>query len=75
MSAGLDATRYRRDMPRLLGVKHMVDRGVERLEAGPQDHPLRKLDRIKLRRLLAEAAFRELRDLRREIVEESSEQL
>ena len=53
----------------------MVDRGVERLEAAPPDHPLRKVDRIKLRRLLAEAAFRELRDLRREIVEESSEQL
>jgi hypothetical protein len=61
-------------MPRLLGIKHMVDRGVERLEAAPPDHPLRKLDRIKLRRLLAEAAFRELRELRREIIEERPEQ-
>lgn len=52
----------------------MVDRGVERLEAAPPDHPLRKLDRIKLRRLLAEAAFRELRELRREIIEERPEQ-
>lgn len=52
----------------------MVDRGIQRLESAPPDHPPRKLERIKLQRLLAEVAFRELRDLRREIAEETSDQ-
>jgi hypothetical protein len=60
-------------MPQLLGIKHMVDRGVKRLELAPADHPLRNVDPLKLRRLLAEAAFRELRELQREITQERPE--
>lgn len=61
-------------MQELLPIRILVDQGLERLERKPADHPLRRLDPLRLRRLLAEAAFRELRTLQREIVEESSEQ-
>lgn len=61
-------------MQELLPVRVLVNQGLERLAHQPPDHPLRRLDRLKLRRLLAEAAFRELRNLRHEIVEESPEQ-
>jgi hypothetical protein len=66
--------RYTWSVQELLPIRVLVDQGLERLERQPEDHPLRRLEPLKLRRLLAEAAFRELRNLRREIVEESAEQ-
>jgi hypothetical protein len=51
---------------RLRAVRVMVDRAVRKLELEASDHPLRRLDRLHLRRVLAAAAWRELRQLRRE---------
>ena len=45
----------------------MVDRGIERLETEEPDSPLRRLERSHLRRVLALAALKEMRQLRREI--------
>lgn len=58
-------------MQELVPARALIEQGLERLQAQPPDHPLRQLEPIRLRRLLAEAAFRELRDLRREIMEQS----
>lgn len=55
-------------------VRQVVDLAIERLEAGPRDHPLLRLDRLKLRRLLAEAHYRDLRAPRGEIAAERSEE-
>jgi len=44
-----------------------MDQALVRLDAQPGDSPLKRLDPLELRRLLAEAAFREFRTLRREI--------
>ena len=51
---------------RMRAVRVMVDRAVRKLEMEGSDHPLRRLDRLHLRRVLAAAAYRELRQLRRE---------
>ena len=51
---------------RMRAVRVMVDRAVRKLEMEASDHPLRHLDRLHLRRVLAAAAYRELRQLRRE---------
>ncbi|HEX6139555.1 MAG TPA: hypothetical protein VF013_03725 [Candidatus Limnocylindria bacterium] len=61
-------------MEEVATVRRMIDLAIQRLEAGPHDHPLLGLDRVRLRRLLAEAAYREIRSLRREIAAESGEQ-
>jgi hypothetical protein len=61
-------------MEELLPIRVLIEQGLVRLEHESADHPLRRIDSLRLRRLLAEAAFRELRTLRREIVEESAEQ-
>ena len=54
-------------MEELAPVRALVDRGEARLLASAGDSPLRRLDRIARRRVLAVAAFRELRKLRREV--------
>ena len=48
-------------------VRYLIDRAIARLEAKTDDSPLKRLDPMKLRRLLAEAAFREFRKLRQEV--------
>jgi hypothetical protein len=58
-------------MQEVATARRLVDRALERLEAEADDHPLKAIDPMKLRRLLAEAAFREIRSLQREIAEES----
>ena len=58
-------------MQEVAPARALVDQALERLERLPPDHPLKRQDPVKLRRLLAEAAFRELRSLRREVAEES----
>jgi hypothetical protein len=57
-------------MQQVATARRLVDRALERLEEEADDHPLKAIDPMKLRRLLAEAAFRELRTLQREIAEE-----
>ena len=52
--------------------RRVIDLAIERLEAGPPDHPLLKVDRLRLRRLLAEAHYRDVRKLRREIEADAS---
>jgi hypothetical protein len=59
-------------MERVELVQRVVDLAIERLEAGPPDHPLLKVDRLRLRRLLAEAHYRDLRKLRHEIEADTS---
>jgi hypothetical protein len=54
-------------MDEFAGVRYLIDRALARLEAKPDDSPLKRLDPLELRRLLAEAAFREFRELRQEI--------
>ena len=58
-------------MQEVATARQLVDRALERLEAEADDHPLKALDPMKLRRLLAEAAFRQLRGLQHEITEEA----
>jgi hypothetical protein len=70
----LDAARYITQMHEVDAARHLVDQALERLARTPADHPLRRLEPIKLRRLLAEAAFRELRDLKRDIGGERPQQ-
>ena len=53
-------------------VRHLVDRAIERLETEMIDSPLLELERTDLRRLLAEAAFREIRALQAQIRRESA---
>ena len=53
-------------MEEFTGVRYLIDRALMRLEAQP-DSPLNRLDPMELRRLLAESAFREFRQLRHEI--------
>lgn len=53
-------------MQEVAAARALVERALDRLERQPADHPLKRIDPVKLRRLLAEAAFRELRDFRRE---------
>jgi hypothetical protein len=60
-----------RDMKELCGVRYLVDHAITRLETERRDSPLMNLERTRLRRLLAEAAFREFRTLQREIEAES----
>ncbi len=55
------------DVPhRLNWLRYMVDRAIVRLETERPGSPLLTLDRPELRRILAIAAYREIRDLRRE---------
>ncbi|TME31649.1 MAG: hypothetical protein E6I62_07090 [Chloroflexi bacterium] len=54
-------------MEEFAGVRYLMDQALVRLDAQPGDSPLKRLDPLELRRLLAEAAFREFRTLRREI--------
>jgi hypothetical protein len=61
-----------RAMEEVAWVRHLVDRAISRLESEPADHPLRQLDRLSLRRELAEAAYREIRKLAGEIEPEAS---
>jgi hypothetical protein len=51
----------------LAWLRRMVDRGIERLETEEPDSPMRRLERSHLRRVLAVAALKEMRQLRREI--------
>jgi hypothetical protein len=51
----------------LAPVRALVDRGEARLETEQPDSPLMRLGRAERRRILAVAAFRELRSLRREL--------
>ncbi len=60
-------------MEEVAWVRHLVDRAIERLEDEPDDHPLRRLSGPELRRQLAEAAFREVRELRGEIEAQSGD--
>ncbi len=56
------------DVPhRLNWLRYMVDRAIVRLETERPGSPLLKLERPELRRILAIAAYREIRDLQREI--------
>jgi hypothetical protein len=48
-------------------VKALIERAIVRLETEQPDSPLLKLDRPHLRRILATAAYREIRALRREV--------
>ena len=54
-------------MDEFAGVRYLIELAVARLEADPDDSPLKRIDPLELRRLLAEAAYREFRKLRREI--------
>jgi hypothetical protein len=54
-------------MEELAPVRALVDRGEARLESQQPDSPLMRLERAERRRILAVAAFRELRSLRREL--------
>lgn len=55
------------DVPhRLNWLRYMVDRAITRLETERPDSPLLKLERPELRRILAIAAYREVRGLQRE---------
>ena len=55
------------DVPhRLNWLRYMVDHAIVRLETERPGSPLLKLERPELRRILAIAAYREIRDLRRE---------
>jgi len=55
------------DVPhRLNWLRYMVDRAIVRLETERPGSPLLKLERPELRRVLAIAAYREIRALRRE---------
>ena len=54
-------------MRELVPVRILVDRGEARLVDQRPDSPLVRLGRVERRRILAVAAFRELRSLRREI--------
>ncbi len=56
-------------MQEVAAARALIDQALERLDRQPADHPLKRLDAVKLRRLLAEAAFRELRQFRREASE------
>jgi hypothetical protein len=58
-------------MEEVAWVRHLVDRAIERLETEMLDSPLLELDRTELRRLLAEAAFREIRALQSELRRDS----
>ena len=58
-------------MEEVAWVRHLVDRAIERLHTEMLDSPLLELERTELRRLLAEAAFREIRALQAEIRRES----
>ncbi len=53
-------------MEELTGVRYLIDRALLHLQVTP-DSPLSRLDPLELRRLLAESAFREFRQLRHEI--------
>lgn len=56
------------EIPDRLGwLRFMVDRAVVRLETERPDSPLLKLERPELRRILAVAAYREVRSLQREV--------
>lgn len=56
------------EVPYRLGwLRLMVDRAIVRLETERPESPLLKLERPELRRILAVAAYREIRTLRREI--------
>lgn len=54
-------------MEELRSVRILVEQGLERLAAASANHPLRRLRPVRLRRLLAEAAFRELRTLHAQV--------
>jgi hypothetical protein len=55
------------DVPhRLNWLRYMVDRAITRLENERPNSPLLKLERPELRRILAIAAYREVRELQRE---------
>jgi hypothetical protein len=53
-------------------VRYVVDRAIARIALEPRYSPLARLSRTDLRRLLAEAHYREMRNLRREIEAEGS---
>ena len=60
-------------MRELQTVRLLVDRGIDRLADAPEDHPLRQLEEVEVRRRLAEAAFKEIRSLQREADEDRGE--
>ena len=60
-------------MRELETIRRLVDRGIDKLADAPEDHPLRRVEEVELRRRLAEAAFKEVRSLQREVDEESRE--
>jgi len=48
-------------------VRYVVDRAIARIALEPRYRPLARLSGPELRRLLAEAHYRDMRNLRREI--------
>jgi hypothetical protein len=58
-------------MEEFAGVRFLIDRAIARLDARDEASPLKRLDPLELRRLLAEAAFREFRKLQHEIEAET----
>ena len=48
----------------------LVDRAIEKIATDERYRPLARLSRVELRRLLAEAHYRDIRTLRREIEQE-----
>jgi hypothetical protein len=60
------------EMEELAWARHLIERAILRLEDEMPDSPLLDLEQLELRRILAEAAFREVRALQREIGRESA---
>jgi hypothetical protein len=54
-------------------VRYLVDRAVEKIAVDERYRPLARLGRLELRRLLAEAHYRDIRALKVEIEAERSE--
>jgi len=59
-------------MEEVAWVRHLVDSAIQRQHTEKTHSPLLELERTELRRLLAEAAFREIRALQAEIRRESA---
>lgn len=60
-------------MDRVEQVRYLVDRAVEKIAVDDRYRPLARLSRLELRRLLAEAHYRDIRALKAEIEAERSE--
>ncbi len=60
-------------MNRVEQVRYLVDRAIEKIAVDERYRPLARLSRLKLRRLLAEAHYRDIRALKAEILAERSD--